>query len=309
MTETEIEYIALTCVAAACSDGHLDPQERRRIQHLVEELGYGGSDLFRAAFLKPVAPDAVAVALTSSEARRSAYHLAATVCRADDPLNEREESFLESLRQALGISEAAAAGMRLEAEHYVDPGLPPMSTAEPEAAGSDLDQTILRYAILAGAAELLPQAAASVIVLPLQLKLVYEIGRRHGVRLDRGQITELAATFGLGATSQAVEAIARRLVGGVARRVGGRFLGGVLRGAAGTAVGTMVSFGTTYALGHSASTYYAKGRTLSKADLKELFERFQTDASSIYPQVENEIKVQAEKLDAKGLLEKVRGIT
>ena len=308
MTETEIEFIALTCVAAACSDGHLDPSERQRIQRLVEEMGYGGKDLFRTAFLKPVSPETIAEALTTAEARRTAYHLAATVCRADDALNEPEEVFLEELREALGISEAAATGMRLEAEYYVDPGLPPISTGEHSAGGGDLDQTILRYAILAGAAELLPQATASVVILPLQLKLVYEIGRRHGVRLDRSQIAELVATFGLGATSQAVETIARRLAGGIAKRVGGRLLGGVLRGATGAVVGTMASFATTYAMGHAASTYYAKGRTLSKADLKELFDRFQADAKKIYPQVEKEIKLQAENLDAKGLLEKVRGL-
>jgi len=307
MTEKEKEYVALTCIAAACADGHLGPPERQRIRALTEELGFGDRDLFREALERPVDPQAVAAQLKGSEARRTAYQMAVLVCRSDGTFTPPETEFLDRLQQALGLSDAAAKGIRLEAEHYVDPGLPPSAPAvrRPEEA---LDRIILQYAMLAGAAELLPQSMASIVVLPLQLKLVYEVGQRHGVALDRGQITELAAVIGIGATSQVVESLARRVLGGVARQMGGRFLGGVLGGAVGTAAGAMMSFSTTYALGHAADTYYGKGRNLSQADLRQLFERFQEDAKTLYPRVEAEMREQAERLDAKALLEKVRGL-
>jgi hypothetical protein len=54
--------------------------------------------------------------------------------------------------------------------------------------------------------------------------------------------------------------------------------------------------------------YYAKGRTLTRADLQQLFEKFQADARTLYPKVEHEIKLQADKLDADALLAKVRGL-
>jgi uncharacterized protein (DUF697 family)/uncharacterized tellurite resistance protein B-like protein len=307
MTETEREYIALACVAAACADGHLGTPERRRIRQVTEELGLGDRDLFRAALERPVSPETLAAALTSPEARRTAYQMAEAVCHADGVLTDLEEAYLSRLREALGISEAAAKGLRLEAEYFTDPGLPPAVAGHPRTE-EDLDATILRYAMLAAAAELLPQSIASLVVLPLQVKLVYGIGRRHQVSLDRAQILELAAVFGLGATSQVVESMARRLLGGVARQVGGRMLGGLVGGAASAAAASLLSFCTTYALGHAADVYYAKGRTLREADLRSLFQRFQEDAKTIYPRVEAEIRAQAEKLDAQALLEKVRSL-
>jgi uncharacterized protein (DUF697 family)/tellurite resistance protein len=308
MTETEKEYIALAFVAAACADGHLDEQERQRIQHLADELGaFAGKDLFLTALSRPVTPEQLGAALTSPEAKRQAYQMASLVCQADGVLSEAEEAFLDRLRVALRLSDAAARGMRVEAAQYIDPGLLPVSSSPAAGSDTDSDRTILQYAILAGVAELLPQSAASLVILPLQLKLVYDIGRSHGVTTPQDQLKELVAAFGIGATSQVVESMARRVLGGVARQVGGGgILGGLFGGAAGAATGALVSFTTTYALGHAAVTYYEKGRTLSKADLGALFQRFQNDAKTIYPRVEAEIREQAGRMDAQALLKKVR---
>jgi len=308
MTEEEKQQIALGCMAAAFADGRLDESERLRIQRLMEDLGgTGGDDLFRTVLDRRVEPEQLASRLATPESRRAAYQMALLVCTSDGPVNAAEETYLERFRNALGLSEAAAKGIRLEADAYRDPGLPP--TAPTPAPGEDPAHIILQYAMLAGAAELLPQTAASMIVLPLQLKLVYDIGSRHGVTMARDQIRELVAAFGIGATSQVVESLARRIFGGVARTVGGGgALGGLLGGAAGAATGTLVSFATTYAMGHAAETYYAKGRTLSEADLRTLFTRFQEDARTLYPKVEAEIRDQASRLDAQALLAKVRSL-
>lgn len=307
MTEHEREQIALACLAAAFADSRLDESERQRIRRLITDLG--GVDvpqLFRSTLDRRVEPEQLAASLTTPESRRTAYQMASLVVQADGSPNDAEEAYLERLRNALGLSEAAAAGIRLETEQYRDPGLPPTA---PAGRGDDLQRTILQYAILAGAAELLPQTAASMVVLPLQLKLVYDIGNRHGVTMARDQVRELAAAFGIGATSQMVESLARRVLGGVAKTVGGGgMLGGLFGGAASAATGAAVSFATTYALGHAAQVYYEKGRTLTQGDLRTLFARFQEDAKTLYPQVEKEIRAQAEGLDATGLLERVRGL-
>lgn len=307
MTEHEREQIALACLAAAFADSRLDEQERQRIRRLISDLG--GVDvpqLFRSTLDRRVEPEQLAASLTTPESRRTAYQMASLVVQADGIPNDAEEAYLERLRNALGLSEAAAAGIRLETEQYRDPGLPPTA---PAGRGDDLQRTILQYAILAGAAELLPQTAASMVVLPLQLKLVYDIGGRHGVTMARDQVRELAAAFGIGATSQMVESLARKVLGGVAKTVGGGgMLGGLFGGATSAATGAAVSFATTYALGHAAQVYYEKGRTLTQGDLRGLFARFQEDAKTLYPQVEAEVRAQAEGLDAKGLMEKVKAL-
>jgi uncharacterized protein (DUF697 family)/tellurite resistance protein len=299
VNDAEKKEIAASLIAAACADGHLGPNERQRITTFMDDLG--GGEVFRSALANPVAPEQLGQRLSTPDAKRTAYQLAVLVCQADGVLNDQEHQYLGKLRGALGLSDAAARGLEAEADHWRDPGLPPTST-QPTVA--DIDRRILQFAMLAGAAELLPQAMASMVVLPLQLRLVYEVGRQNGVTLAQDQIRELAMTFGVGATSQAVESFARRLLGGVARSVGG----GIFGGATSAATGALISFATTYALGHAAKVYYEKGRNLSRADLQQLFERFQSDAKTLYPKVESEIKAQAEKLDADALLAKVRGL-
>jgi uncharacterized protein (DUF697 family) len=304
MTDPEKKQIAASLIAAACADGHLSPDERQRVATLMDDLG--GGDMFRSALANPITPEALGKSLTTPEAKRAAYQLAVLVCHADGVLNAQEETYLGQLRAALGLSEAAAKGLEAEADHWRDPGLP--LTATP-AEITDLDRRILQFAMLAGAAELLPQTMASMVVLPLQLRLVYDIGRLNGVNLAQDQVKELATAFGVGATSQVVESFARRLLGGVARGMGGGGLfGGALGGAASAATGALMSFATTYALGHATQAYYQKGRNLTRADLQQLFERFKADAKTLYPKVESEIKAQAEKLDADALLARVRGL-
>ncbi len=72
------------------------------------------------------------------------------------------------------------------------------------------------------------------------------------------------------------------------------------------AAGAAVTFAATYALGHVAKQYYAQGRRLSTADLRELFQRFQEDAKGIFPKVQDEIKSQAKTLNLRSLVEGIR---
>jgi uncharacterized protein (DUF697 family) len=140
--------------------------------------------------------------------------------------------------------------------------------------------------MITGAVELLPDRLATLAILPLQMRLVYQIGQQYGQRLDAGSVKDLAATLGLGAAAQAVEGVMRRVFGGL---IGG-------------AAGIAVTFATTYALGHTAKTYYAQGRKLSPADLKRLFAQFQEDAKTIFPKVKDEIQTQAGSLNLKSIL-------
>jgi uncharacterized protein (DUF697 family) len=153
--------------------------------------------------------------------------------------------------------------------------------------------------MITSAVELLPDKLANVVILPLQLRLVYQIGQQYGQKLDANQIKDLAGTLGLGAAAQVMEGVVRKLVGGVA---GGLF-GGLVGGAGGMAAGAAVTFAATYALGHVAKQYYAQGRRLSTQDLRSLFRKFQDDAKDILPKVQDEIRTSAKTLNLKSLFE------
>jgi predicted NodU family carbamoyl transferase len=73
------------------------------------------------------------------------------------------------------------------------------------------------------------------------------------------------------------------------------------------ATGAAVTFAATYALGHVAEQYYAQGRKLSTADLKALFARFQQEAATIYPKVQQQIQTQASTLDLQKVVAMVQG--
>ena len=180
-----------------------------------------------------------------------------------------------------------------------------LARAEPHAGAAPagpVDELILEQAILTGALEILPDALANLAILPLQLRVVYQIGQRHGQKLDANQVKDLAATLGLGAAAQSLEGVAMKLIGGLA----GGLLGGMFGGASRIATGAIITFSATYALGHVADQYYAQGRRIDAADLRALFVRFQDEAKTIYPRVQEQIQRRSSTLDLQRLLQEFR---
>ena len=103
-------------------------------------------------------------------------------------------------------------------------------------------------------------------------------------------------------TSQLVDGIARRLVGGVA----GGLLGGLIGGAASAATSTAIAFGTTYAIGHVAKTYYVRGRKISQAELKSLYGKLLEDGKTLYPRMEDEVRTLADRLSFNDLMQTIK---
>ena len=129
--------------------------------------------------------------------------------------------------------------------------------------------------------------------------MVYLIGQRHGVPLDAAQGKDLLGTFGLGAAAQVVDAIARRLLGGV--------LGPLLGGVAGGVAGAGTVFAATYALGQAAEQYYAQGRRLGPDDLRALFARLREEGMGLYPKVREQIEARAKTLDVQQIVAMLGG--
>jgi len=295
------DYPPLLAIAmlAARADGRLDPAEQAAIDKFV--AGIGAPDVSHLAQM--VSGGGLRVAdlaskLSDDEARKTAYETALAVCSADGVTGPAEQKFLEELRSALGLPASGVAELDQAAR-----SLASVPSASPVSSASSASDFILQQAMLTGALEILPDRLANIAVLPLQLRLVYQIGQRHGQQLDVNQVKDLAATLGLGAAAQAFEGIAMKVLGGI----GGGLLGGLFGGATRVATGAAVTFAATYALGHVAEQYYAQGRKLSTADLKALFARFQQEAATIYPRVQQQIQTQAGTLDMQKVVAMVQG--
>ena len=295
MTPQDAETIVAIAALAAQADGHQDDAERTRIVEMAAGLGLNDRAVAEAASMAAAVERNAALArlveqLSSPEARQAAYDTAVSVCHADGWVNPNEAAFLRTLATSLGIDSTATDATASTIHEQVNAKTAPQP-------GSDLDQFILDQAMLSAALELLPDRLASLGILPLQLRLVKQIGERHGQQLDASQVKDLVAVFGIGAAAQIMEKVVRNTLGGFVGMLGRGALGGLLGGlagnAAGFAAGASVTFATTYALGHAAEQYYAQGRTLSTADLKALFTRFQNDAGTMFPRVEERVRALA----------------
>lgn len=284
-------------IQAALADGRKSEEERAAIRDAAESLvtadGVTLAGVYQDVLLKRVTLETAAAALPQLEHRQLAYEMAVCVIDADGLQSEGEKAFLTALRQRLGLdgdetAEAAASRAdAIAAAAYTPDTVLPISTNDPA-----LDKRILNYAILNGALELLPQSWASMAIIPLQVRMVYRIGQSYGVNLDQGHIKEFLATLGVGLTSQYVEQIGRKLVGGLLGKAAVGMIGGLGRAATGMAF----SFATTYALGHLAKRYYAGGRVMSTALLRSTYQDLLAQAKGTQQQYLPAIRDRASKL-------------
>jgi uncharacterized protein (DUF697 family) len=136
-------------------------------------------------------------------------------------------------------------------------------------------------------------------IIPLQMKLVYRIGKSHGFELDRGHIKDFLATLGVGLTSQYLEQAGRKLLGGLLGKVGG----GLLRGLGKQAVSSGMSFASTYALGHVAKRYYAGGRSFSAQMLRDRFRRHARRGQGTAGRYLPEMQARARTLDTAKIID------
>jgi uncharacterized protein (DUF697 family)/tellurite resistance protein len=300
MTERESSAVLAIAIHAAFADGAPDEPEREQIRRVADGLAGGGipglPSAYQAVLVEKRTLEDAAAALGSPETRRFAYEMAVAVAEADGVRTEPERAFLARLAGLLAIDEAPAAELERQTQVLLaTPVAPSASPLTPD--GAALDAKILDYAILNGALELLPESLATMAIIPLQMKLVYEVGLAHGYTLDRGHVTELLATVGAGVTGQAVEQVGRKILGGILGSIGGRMLGGLGR----QAVSSSVAFATTYALGKVAREYYASGRRIDAAQLKVVFQRLLDEARGLAGQYAGPIAERARSIDVASL--------
>jgi hypothetical protein len=79
------------------------------------------------------------------------------------------------------------------------------------------------------------------------------------------------------------------------------------RSVGGAATGMAMSFATTYALGQVARRYYAGGRVMSTALLRDSFQQLLVPARQMQQQYLPQIREKASTLDAGSIMAMVRG--
>lgn len=321
MNPEQQKSILAIALYAAFADGAKHDREREEIRRIAESLGgeAGAPDLVRLyqdVLLKRIRLEAAAAALTDPGERQLAYEIAVCVCDADGRQSEAEQRFLDELKALLKLDAGQTAAFEREADAIVDlteaaaPAVAagavvsgPVVAAQPNVSEAEMDKSILNYALMNGALELLPQSWASMAIIPLQIKMVYGIGKTHGVQLDQGHIKEFIAAAGVGLTSQYLEQFGRKLLGGLLGKAAGKTFGNI----GGAATGMAFSFATTYALGQLAKRYYAGGRVMNTQVLRDSFQNLLGPAKQMQTQYLPQIRQQAGTLDMGRVMAMVRG--
>ncbi|MBL8520351.1 MAG: DUF533 domain-containing protein [Betaproteobacteria bacterium] len=312
MTTTDPQSLVTIALLAAFADGNNTEAERAEVKRIADSLSASGemniAAIYQDVLMKRVDVASAAAQLSSAESKTLAYELAVCVCDADGAQTAAEKQFLAQLAQTLGVDAGHARAFNADAESLAAAPLAAGTSVEPPLAASTMsaaeqDAMILNYAILNGALELLPDTMASMAIIPLQMRMVYRIGKSYGYELDRGHIKDFLATAGVGLASQYIEQAGVKLIGKV---FGRGLIGGLIGGLAKQAVSSGFSFGTTYALGHLAKRYYAGGRTFSTAVLKDTYQNLLGEAKSLEGQYLPAIRDKARTLNVAQILKEVR---
>ena len=325
MTPEQQKSILAIALFAAFADGNKDDREREEIRRIADSLSNEASAidlprLYQDVLLKRLSLNTACATLNDEGMRQFAYEMAVCVCEADGHIGDTERDFLNELKQSLQIGSTQTNAIEGELNPVIgmadlaapatvanaqgSSGTPaPQQAKVANVSSAELDKSILNYALLNGALELLPQSWASMAIIPLQIKMVYGVGKAHGVELDQGHIKEFIAAAGVGLTSQYLEQFGRKLLGGLLGKAAGKAFGKL----GSTATGMAFSFATTYALGQVAKSYYASGRTMSTALLRETFESLLGPAKQMQAQYLPQIQQKASTLDMSQVMSMIKG--
>ena len=293
---------------AAFADGLKDEREREAVRQVAEALGAEGEvdlpALFRDVLLSKPDLATVVAPLNTAELKQYAYEMAVGVANSDGAQNDAEKAFLGRLAAALQLPDGQASAAWAGAAEVVNAGSEAPAAAtqgavmgKPSLTPAEYDKMILDASIMNAALELLPESLASMAIIPLQVRLVYRIGKSYGYPMDMSQAKDFIATVGVGLTGQYVEQLGRKLLGGLL----GTLAGGLGRAVGHQAASSGLSVATTYALGRVAQRYYASGRTLDTAMLKETFGSLMAEARGLAPQYRRQIEQQASTIDTRNL--------
>lgn len=327
MNQIEIEAVAVIALTAALCDGSKSETEREEVRNIFTNLEVNNpTGLMQQVLLKKATWENATDQLATAEARQLAFEMAVCVCEADGLRNEVESSYLAALSTRLQLSEKTVTPLLEQADTLavaaplpttyqttlvpasspsaLPPPIPTYPTSPTSLGVAPMPESSIRNtAILAAALELLPQTMATLAILPVQTHLVYRAGQHYGFKLDGGHVKEFLAVGGLGLASQALEGMARKFLGGMAKKAGGNLLGGLVSGA----TGPVMTFATTYALGKLADHYYSQGRTLNVSQLRTSFQSFLGQAQSLGQTLLPEIQARSRSLNPFDLAKAAQG--
>ncbi|MCD2514213.1 TerB family tellurite resistance protein [Comamonas endophytica] len=299
LSGTESRQLAYEMAVCVCdADGQTSAKEEAFLAQVRQAWGMGGTAPASGAAAAGAGAASAAAAGASTAAMGTEWG------RATDSFDAQARTVADAPLQTPVPEAPLPQGALVPHPAAVDELATTAAQRRPGTlSAAEMDSKILKSSIMNGAIELLPENLSTLAIIPLQMRLVYQIGQSYGYELDRGHIKDLLGALGVGLTSQYLEEAGRKLLGGLLGRAGKGLLGGLGR----QAVSSGMSFASTYALGHVANQYYAGGRTLSTAMLKDAYQHVMKDGRELQSRYLPQMQETARGLNTAKIMAMVRG--
>lgn len=257
--------------AVARADGKITDAERQGLQ---DALGEEHRALMETLLTETIDLDAE-IALLPDEATRSrVYRSGFALAYTDDHMAHDEVAILEKV-----WPEHPEDSLLEEVLNEVKDTLLPsniMPIADPAERAAEIEHDILKYSIMAGVVGATPIPVLGILadaaVVGIQVKLVRDIGQYWGHDMD----------------GPAARSLVGGALGGIGMQVAINNLARFVPGW-GSAVSGGTSFASTFALGKAVEVYFGSGRSLSEADLKDLFKKAKSEGKQAYKEQSTKI--------------------
>jgi uncharacterized protein (DUF697 family) len=247
----------LICMAKA--DGEIRPEERFELEDALAGVELPQGLTLTSMLNEENDPAALAVKVTDTKARDSIYASVFAMAHVDRDLGASEQRLLGLLRNVWSIhpDEEQHLANILDSHHETEHESAVTPAATPAERMANAKKIVMRYALITGITGAIPiPLVPSLIIVPVQVKMVHDIARTMGQKIDKNTIQLMFETFGVGSGCQLAVYELCKLIPGI-----------------GSAVGAGGAFAATYGLGQVACVFYEGGGKVDLDSLKPVFER------------------------------------
>lgn len=255
----------LVCMAKA--DGVLKPDERYELEEALVGLTLPEGLNIDALLKEENEPLKIARKIESTEGRDYTYAACYALAHCDRELAEAEDAILKTLRHEWDIKAEEDAALVKALNHSITGSNPAQNAAAVTAItdvknrGVEFEKLLQRYCILTAVTGAIPvPLVPDLLVVPMQVKMVYDIAALFGQKSDKATVQLMFETLGVGTGVRLGVSMLAKFV---------PIWGSVVGGAS--------AFTTSYALGKVAWTFYQGGATASVESLKPMFREQQKE--------------------------------
>jgi uncharacterized protein (DUF697 family)/tellurite resistance protein len=265
-------------VAVAKADGKIETSEREALEDSLKDLTLPVDYSIDKLLSQEVVLEAVINEVKSTEAQKAAFKSAYLLAHADGHFAKEEQHLLSMLQQRWNISNEEVTELNNSVNVANATVTSNVTTVNASERDVTVQKTIRNYLILTSLAGAIPiPLIGDLMVIPLQMKMMMDLGKIYGFNLDKTTVKAMLGSLGVGTG-------ARIAVSSLAKFVPGW----------GSVVGATAAFSTTYALGNVATQYFESGGNLSIDSFKKAFQEKKEEGKKEYEKSRNQIEANKE---------------